>query len=285
MPAFRHPVVELIRKRVSWRSFVHEPISAEKRDAYLAALERVPVGPYGNKVRLRLIENVDLGPKSVKKLGTYGVIKGATQFVAGAIGRAQRNMEDFGYSFEWAVLAATDLGLGTCWLGASFKRTVFEETLEVQADEIVPAVSPIGVPLEKRSIVDTVLRSAAGSKNRKSWSELFFLENFGEPLPEQIAGPYATALEMVRLAPSASNRQPWRIIFDPKASQFHFVLERTSGYRHLTKFDLQRIDMGIAMCHFKISVRELGMRGEWEKDERSLVRLPARTEHIITWNC
>jgi len=60
---------------------------------------------------------------------------------------------------------------------------------------------------------------------------------------------------MVRIAPSASNKQPWRIVKIEGA--WHFFLERTKGYgdgiifKLLKLADIQRLDMGIAMCHFE----------------------------------
>ncbi|MGH4140908.1 hypothetical protein [Clostridium sp.] len=48
------------------------------------------------------------------------------------------------------------------------------------------------------------------------------------PLNEDSAGEYVVPLEMVRLGPSASNKQPWRIIKDKNA--YHFFLCRTKGY-------------------------------------------------------
>jgi hypothetical protein len=69
-------------------------------------------------------------------------------------------------------------------------------------------------------------------------------------------------LEMIRLAPSASNKQPWRII--KTGDTFHFYLKRTPGYGKISKgVDLQLIDMGIAMSHFELSCQELGMKGHW----------------------
>ncbi len=53
--------------------------------------------------------------------------------------------------------------------------------------------------------------SSAGSANRKEWGDIFFSGNFGGKLSRRDAGDYGEALEMVRLAPSASNKQPWRV--------------------------------------------------------------------------
>ncbi|MGB4438289.1 MAG: nitroreductase family protein [Sedimentibacter sp.] len=57
-------------------------------------------------------------------------------------------------------------------------------------------------------------------------------------------GTYGVPIEMVRLGPSASNKQPWRIIKDKNS--YHFYLCRTKGYGSVN-FDVQKNDLGIAM--------------------------------------
>jgi hypothetical protein len=47
--------------------------------------------------------------------------------------------------------------------------------------------------------------------------------------------------------------------------------------------DLQRLDLGIAMSHFELTARELGLGGRWEKRPTSLSPLPERTEYVQSW--
>jgi hypothetical protein len=44
-------------------------------------------------------------------------------------------------------------------------------------------------------------------------------------------------------------------------------LSRTFGYKHLRDVSLQEIDMGIALCHFELTARELGLPGGWRQDD------------------
>ena len=71
-----------------------------------------------------------------------------------------------------------------------------------------------------------------------------------------------TAIEMVRIAPSASNKHPWRVVLDETGKSFHFFMERTPGYNNnpLLKSDLQRIDTGVAMYHFEAAVKNAGLK-------------------------
>lgn len=88
-------------------------------------------------------------------------------------------------------------------------------------------------------------------------------------------------LEMVRLAPSASNKQPWRIIKDGEG--FHFYLSPSKGYSKNLGLDIQRIDMGIAMCHFELTAKDLGLSGSWTADELQVKKHRDNEEYLITW--
>jgi hypothetical protein len=71
-------------------------------------------------------------------------------------------------------------------------------------------------------------------------------------------------------------------------TKWHFYLQRTSGYgkrnRDIFKLaDMQRIDMGIALCHFELTLREMGLSGEWVFAEPSIEKPDELTEYIVTW--
>lgn len=51
-----------------------------------------------------------------------------------------------------------------------------------------------------------------GADTRFPFETLSFRNTFQEPLFPESAGRFRDALEMVRLAPSAGNKQPWRIV-------------------------------------------------------------------------
>jgi nitroreductase len=199
--------------------------------------------------------------RSGRRLGTYGFVTGAGSFIACAAPRAGR-LEDAGYLFERLILHATTLGLGTCWLAGTFYRHRFGEQAGLAETEFIPAVSPMGFPARTRSLKEHLIRAGVHAHDRKPWRELFFDAAPGMPLTAQNAGRYADALEAVRRAPSASNKQPWRIVRD--GSAFRFLLNRTPGYGSALGFDVQRLDMGIAMSHFEIAALAAGLGGHWE---------------------
>jgi hypothetical protein len=61
-------------------------------------------------------------------------------------------------------------------------------------------------------------------------------------------------------------------------------LSRDKAYSAMMpNVDLQRIDLGIAMCHFQLSAQELGLDGEWQDANPQLTDTPANFEYIISF--
>ncbi|MGD9094031.1 MAG: nitroreductase family protein [Anaerolineales bacterium] len=284
---FTKPITEIIQRRVSCRTYQKEPISGETRQLLADNVTSMHTGPLGGPARFALVAGSDASLKELKGLGTYGFIKGATGFIVGATPADTEHLEDFGYLLETIILHATDLGLGTCWLGGTFTKTSFAKKIAARTDELVPSVASVGYIAKKPRRVDALIRKGAKSDNRKPWESLFFDGNFETPLERPTAGEYATALEMLRLGPSASNKQPWRVV--RAGDRWHFYLKRTPKYRErrlnraTTVADLQRIDMGIAMCHFGLTAHEIGLLGDWIVDEPADIQPDKFCEYAASW--
>ncbi len=283
---FDQPVVEVIKQRTSWRSYEPRPLSDPDRQQLETFIQQQGQGPMGGRQRFRLLAAAEGSSEELRGLGTYGFIRNPAGFVVGALEQTPGGLVDFGFVMERFILRATDLGLGTCWLGGSFSRSTFAARMEPREGEIVPAVFSVGHPSARRGALDRVVRWGAGSRRRKPWSDLFFVGDLSTPLTVERAGAMAEALEMVRLAPSASNRQPWRVIMEPGAEVFHFLLHREAGYgrnlRLLKLADLPLVDLGIAMCHMDVTTRETGLAGTWSTKGADMDLEPT-TEYVATW--
>jgi hypothetical protein len=276
---FTQPVTDLIRRRYSCRTYLAQPIAQDLRQRLAGFCAVTGPGPFGAPVRFGFVAATEQDRSGLRGLGTYGFIKNPTGFILGAMGPGEKNLEDYGYQMERIILCATDLGLGTCWLGGSFTKSSFARRIGARRGETVPAVTSVGHIAGQGG-------SPARRTSRLSWEALFFRERFGSPLLREEAGAYATPLEMVRLGPSASNKQPWRVVQDGAA--WHFCMQRTPGYpgvvatRLLRIADMQRLDVGIAMCHFELTARELGLVGHWEIRDPGLA-LPELSEYTVSW--
>lgn len=273
---FEKSVIDLIKERKSTRTYevrALEEGALRKLNAYLDKLNN----ENEIKARFKIVSSLGSGKDEPKKLGTYGFIQGASSYVIGIMDKDENAAFDFGYLFEKIVLFAADLGIQTCWLGGTFSKESFQEVSGLNENEFIPIISPVGYKKDKRRIFEITMRATVGADKRKPWSELFFNKNM-QPLNEKDDSEFKPALEMVRLGPSASNKQPWRIIKDE--NMFHFFLCRTKGYG-AAGYDLQLNDIGIAKCHFDLTLKEKGINGSWI--ELKKVDAPSDWEYVSTW--
>lgn len=253
-------IFEIIKTRKSIRSYLDKEIEQEELDKIMRDISKFR-GPFRDTVRFELIID-DKVSLDNEKLGTYGIIQGAKYYLAAIASHEEECLAELGYTTERAILYLTGKNLGTCWMGGTFERANFAKKVELKGDEYLPVVVPFGYEKDKQSIKDKMIRMSAGSDKRTDWGGVFFNEEFGKPLHPNDAGPYKSALEAVRVAPSASNKQPWRVI--KKGNDYKFYLKPTPGYADKLKFNIQEIDIGIAMCHFELVAMEDDLKGQWE---------------------
>jgi hypothetical protein len=278
--------ITLIHRRYSCRTYLARQLSAADRQALTAFMATRTQGPLGSAARFGLIAASTDDEGALKRLGTYGFIKGATGFLVGAVRGGAGDLEDYGYLLEEIVLHATGMGLGTCWLGGTFTRSTFTSRFGgVGRDETIPAVVSIGYPADDGA---ERIREREQGTRRFPPDELFFAGAWAEPLGRERADGHDDALEAVRMAPSATNRQPWRIV--RSGGDWHFYLVRTKGYgkgspwfKLLRIADLQRVDLGIAMCHFELVARGSGRDGRWVVEDPGLSLPDPGIEYTATW--
>jgi nitroreductase len=279
---FTQPVADLIKKRYSCRSFDGHGVEP----GMLAALEKFPAVlelPFASRLRFGVIDREKVRAENLFSTGSYGMIKGVRFYLTALVARdAPRPWEDIGFALEAAVLYATALDLGSCWIGGIFDRRNFGKALGMGENETLPAVVAVGRPAARPSLRDRLVRWSARGNLRKSKEYLFFMTDWKTPLPYEKWPSWAPVLEAVRLAPSASNKQPWRIV--RLGAAWHFFLDRDKAYSAMMPFaDLQRIDMGIAMCHFQLAAAELGLRGGWQDAAPEIPGTAAHFEYIASF--
>ncbi len=282
---FNKPVTDIIRQRKSIRSYLDTPIEEDKKEALRKFLSANTIGPLGTKARFIFITATPQDREALRGLITYGIIKNPTSFIIGAVENTPYCLEDFGYMMQKNILMATALGLGSCWLGGTFNSSGFSQKIALKDNETLPAVSPVGYAIPRLSTMDSMIRSFSGADKRKLWSMLFFQND--KPLTPDDAGDYTTPLEMLRLAPSANNLQPWRVIKEPNADIYHFYIKRTPAlkqFQQLTaRSDLQLVDIGIAMCHFELTAKEKGLNGIWTMKDPRMGGTADKLDYKVTW--
>lgn len=253
-------IYELIRKRRSVRTFDGDELTPSQREEILRYAGEIKT-PYGIEVEVRILDG-----------GMHGlscpVIVGSDTFIAGKMKRAPHGEEAFGFFFEELVLYIHSMGLGTTWIGGTMNRKAFEDAVELSDGEVMPCISPLGKEAGKRSVRETMMRAGVKADTRKDFGDIFFDGKAGNPLGKERYPALSRVLEAVRLAPSAVNKQPWRAIVTEEG--VHFYIKHDKGYIDSTGWDMQKIDMGIAMCHFALCAEEEGIKTTFSLEDPGL---------------
>ena len=263
--------MELIRQRRSVRTFDSRPLSAEDREKLLTFAAQV-TNPYDLPITWRILSAKEHGLSSP-------VISGTDTFIAGKLRRAPHAEEAFGFAFERFVLYAQSLGIGTTWIAGTMNRPAFEAAMKLEGSEVMPCVSPLGYPAAKLSLRESLMRKGVRADSRLDFSALFFDGGFDRPLTQEKAGVFAQPLEMVRWAPSAVNKQPWRVVLSGGSA--HFFEKRSRGYVDESGWDLQKVDVGIAICHFACGLEEQGIAWHLTVADPGIA-VPDGTEYVAT---
>lgn len=269
-------VKEVIKRRISNRTYEERTLTEEDKKKLLE-FNSTLTNPFGVEVKVQYISK-EKGADDVQ-LGTYGTIKGAKDFLAITVKDQPYAMEAIGYQFENLVLYATAMGIGTVWLAGTFKRKDFINAIEIGEDDLFPCICPLGYPAQKQSFLEKITKASLGSKKRKDWDKLFFLEDFTKALTKADAGIYEDALEMLRLAPSATNSQPWAVV--KEGNKFHFFC----NYKNTLNDDVKKIkhiDIGIALSHFHQTAMSKGLNGNLQVEDIGF-SIPDNMHYVLSY--
>ncbi len=209
-------LAQAMNARHSVRRYLSRPLSEEAAAALSETAERLSAE---HGVRARLVRNVPevfSGPLS-RAAGFRGV-----NDVLVLSGRKGLNTQEAaGYCGEYLVLLAQTLGLNTCWVGGSYRKT--------------PSIAP-PVRGERIFAVIAVGWGAELGVAHRSRRPEEVGRAFGE-WPDW----FRRGVEAALLAPTAFNRQ-----------RFRFILSGDRVLSGTARVPLGRLDLGIAKLHFEL---------------------------------
>lgn len=264
-------ITDAVRGRRSVRTYSEKPLTEDDRkklEDFISGLEN----PFGVPIEFRFLDAKRDGLNSP-------VIVGAETYLAAKAPNIPNYEIAIGYDLERVILYAQSLGIGTVWIAGTFNRPAFEAAMDVKDNEIMPAATPIGYPADKMSMREAIMRKGVKADERLPFEALFFDGDFSSPLSPDNAGSLGEALEMVRLAPSAVNKQPWRAVICGNTA--HFYEKRSKGMA-ARQFDVQRVDIGIALSHFALTLEQSGKAGAFVSNDPQLGQEEG-TEYIISY--
>jgi len=248
-------ILAAIQQRVSVRSYGERPVEPTLLERLLA-LSTTADRLTGVPPRIALVSGVEQTRRVLTyMIGSYGLVQNSPHLLVGVMPEESDAARlDLGYVLEQAVLEATRLGLGTCWVTGSYDAQRAGEAVGLAAGEVAAAVCALGYPAQARwgRFHDRTVRRLAGGHRRRPLTDIVFSEHWGKLwTPEGADRTLVAVLKHARVAPSATNRQPWRFVVRP--DYVALALARSAP-----------IDGGIVMAHFALASAALGYDGRWE---------------------
>jgi len=148
-------LMDLIEKRKSIRSYKPQHVEEEKLNYILQAFRKAPSAKNLQPWKLIIV-------KDKKKISDLSIACNNQTFLSeapilivacakedeayGVMGGYMNSYPiDIALALEHLILAATEKGLGTCWIGA-FKEKLVKDLLDVPDNVRVVAITPVGYP-------------------------------------------------------------------------------------------------------------------------------------------
>lgn len=145
---------DVIKNRYSVRGYKNDKIEEEKLDIILEAATIAPTGvnAQGFKVFVidteknkEILKNVYSKDWLVEAPIVLAVVAVVDKCWVRPWDKWSVAEVDATIVMDYMILQATDLGLGTCWIGA-FKRDALSEMLELSENEVPIVLTPLGYP-------------------------------------------------------------------------------------------------------------------------------------------
>lgn len=193
------------------------------------------------------IEFIKMSSKKVfgSALNSYGSITGANMFIVFLTNKKEENLyRKIGYIGELLILKATELNLGTCWIGGLFKKDIIGKKINISNDENIIAISPIGYTNEKKTIREKIIGKLVSSNNRKELKHLVI-----DKKDVELDKKDENILKALQLSPSALNRQPWKFVV--KNNSIKILMDKNNKKSKIP-FEL---DCGIAFAHLDVAIQ------------------------------
>ncbi len=154
--------MELIKKRFSVRKYKEDPVEEWKIEEVIEAARIAPSASNSQPWRFIVVQdeekrlkianegaNLVLPNKWLRKAPVIIVIGAETDFVTGTVGEGLKKIAyhqvDIGIAGEHLVLRATELGLGTCWIGW-FKEKYVRKLLDIPEKIKLISLISLGYP-------------------------------------------------------------------------------------------------------------------------------------------
>jgi len=164
--------IDVAKKRRSIRKYKADPVPGESIVKVFEAARLAPSAANRQPWHFIVVQNEETKAKLV---GNQSWAANAPVVIVGvADPEASPNWHynDLAIAFEHVVLAATNIGLGTCWMGQMFRDAEIKKLLGIPDRLKVVAITPLGLQDEEPA-----------PKARKNLNEIVSWERYGGKSP------------------------------------------------------------------------------------------------------
>ncbi len=226
-------LLEAIQQRHSVRKYKDIPLEQSAVDALRKKIDEC--NEQGN-LHIQLVTDER---KAFTGMLAYGKFSGVNSYLvmvgpstgSGTVSHLKSLDERIGYYGEQLVLYAQTLGLNTCWVGLSYRKT---DAYEVKSGEKLACMIAIGYG-ETQGV----------SHKTKSIQQL---SNATDDTPEW----FRNGVEAARLAPTAINQQKFRFEYIAPTSASPSQVAKVEAHKGFSMVGYTHMDLGIAKLHFEI---------------------------------
>lgn len=245
----RRKVYEMIYGRRSVRRYADALDMSELKAAVDTGLAGASSLPGQAKPTVQVLSAKAAASAFSGIVGAYGKVKSPAYLLFSA--KPQKDyLTQAGYVGEQLALWLTSQGYGTCWIGIPLNtgRLIADNPLPPGETYII--LMAAGKPAEGTSL----LRDMQGY-NRKALPEM---------VTGQIRPEWRPILKAARIAPSASNGQPWLFACKEEGIDLYCVLGRGPIQKKFYH-RLNEIDGGIALAHITLAAWAAGYAENFKK--------------------
>jgi nitroreductase len=177
--------IDVVTARTSVRSFREQPVEEEKITYTLECARLAPSAVNKQCWRFIVIKNKETIEQIAKTSVINRWLKTAPVLIvccADPTESVTNNSIDYytvdaAIAFEHVMLAAADVGLGSCWI-AGFHEEKLKKILEIPKRIRVVALTPLGYPLGRKGVREQITTTVLKAKKRKSLEEIVHHERW-----------------------------------------------------------------------------------------------------------
>lgn len=266
----QHELMQAVLSRYSLRSFDPNPLDENSLDHIEKMVQTTePLLPI-NSMGILLVRHLSNKERSA----VMGMINPHIQpphILITWITGGEHPYTDLGFRMEQAAVQLHSMRIGSCFIGTLGREHSLNNQYNLPPQTITGAILAIGKPADPNA--------ENKPKKRMALEKIAFLNDFSTPL--NVPAALAPILEAARMAPSATNAQPWRLLWK-EPNLFLFVTSKklanilSPAYKTYCLYD-----GGICMANIAMALKAHDLPAQWEILDSSSPMLPEHPQEFI----